>query len=65
MTIADHRRTASCGFSKAAQDYRELQQELIDSGHYDDALNMDIQDIETKFGSKYDTALFGLQDCWP
>lgn len=50
----DHRRTASCGKSIEAQEYREKQQELIAQGKFREALQMDIDDIHEKFGDKYD-----------
>lgn len=57
MEKADHRQTASCGCSKEAQEYRAAQKELIDHGKFREALQMDIDDIQSKFGDKYDNAI--------
>jgi hypothetical protein len=54
METSDHRRTASWGSSKAAQAYRKRQADLIRQGKVRDAIQMDIDDIRSKFGSKYD-----------
>ena len=61
MEKEDHRQTASCGNSKEAQEYRAMQQELINQGKFDEALQMDIDDIREKFGNKYDDAITELQ----
>jgi hypothetical protein len=57
MEKADHRRTASCGYSKEAQEYRAIQKQLIEEGKFHEALQMDIDDIHEKFGDKYDDAI--------
>lgn len=57
MEKADHRETASCGNSREAREYRAKQQELIDQGKFREALQMDIDDIQEKFGDKYDDAI--------
>lgn len=57
MEKEDHRQTASCGNSKAAREYCKKQKELIDSGKFREALQMDIDDIREKFGSKYDESI--------
>jgi hypothetical protein len=62
MDKADHRQTASCGRSKAAQQYRQEQSELIKNGKFKDAINMDIDDIHSKFGDKYDKGISELLD---
>ena len=54
MDYQDHRQTASCGRSREAQEYRAKQKELIDQGKFREALQMDIDDIHDKFGTKYD-----------
>lgn len=54
MDRADHRQTASCGSSREAKEYREVQKELIDKGKFREAVQMDIDDIRDKFDSKYD-----------
>lgn len=62
MDKADHRQTASCGRSKAAQQYRQKQSDLIKNGRFKDAINMDIEDIHSKFGNKYDKGISELLD---
>lgn len=57
MEKADHRMTASCGTSKEAREYRAKQKELIDQGKFREAFEMDKQDIQSKFGDKYDKAI--------
>ena len=57
MDATDHRQTASYGSSKQAQAYRAQQQQLIAKGDFEGAFNMDVADIQIKFGSKYDAAI--------
>ncbi|MFD9218633.1 putative T7SS-secreted protein [Streptomyces sp. NPDC060064] len=57
MDKADHYETASWGRSREAIEYRKTQQELINQGRYREAIDMDIADIRSKFGSKYDNAI--------
>ena len=57
MEAADHHQTASWGRSRSALIYRKQQQTLIQQGHFEGALQMDIDDIRLKFGSKYDEAI--------
>jgi hypothetical protein len=54
METADHHKTASWGRSKAAQAYRDKQDALINSGKLRAAIQMDIDDIRSKFGNKYE-----------
>ena len=54
MDAADHRMTASWGPSKSAITYREQQAMLIANGDMHAAIQMDIDDIHSKFGTKYD-----------
>ena len=62
MDEPDHKRTASFGASKDAQIYRDIQRQKIQEGHFLEALKMDIDDIQGKFGSKYDQALKNMLD---
>ena len=62
MEKEDHKKTASFGNSKEAQEYRAKQKELIDEGKFDEALQMDIDDIKEKFGDKYDDAIEELKE---
>lgn len=57
MDKMDHRETASWGNSREAREYRNRQKELIDEGKFDEALQMDMDDIHEKFGDKYDNAI--------
>ncbi|EIC19466.1 hypothetical protein [Thiorhodovibrio frisius] len=61
MEKQDHHETASFGNSKDAREYRARQGELIQEGKFDQALQMDIDDIRTKFGSKYDQGIAQAQ----
>lgn len=54
MEKDDHRRTGSWGNSREARKYREDQRSLIEQGNFRDAQMMDINDIRSKFGDKYD-----------
>jgi uncharacterized protein RhaS with RHS repeats len=59
MTKADHKQTASHGRRKSAQNYRATQTVLISQGKpgYAKAMEMDIKDIKSKFGNKYDKSM--------
>ena len=57
MDRSDHRQTANCGRSKSAQQYRAKQESLINQGRFREAVNMDINDIRSKFGGKYDQGI--------
>jgi len=54
MEKPDHKKTASWGSGKEAQAYRRRQADLIKQGKLREAIQMDIDDIRAKFGSKYD-----------
>ncbi len=62
MDREDHRQTASCGNSREAQEYRAKQAQLISEGKFEEAMQMDIDDIHEKFGSKYDEAIEEMKD---
>lgn len=62
MDKGDHRLTASCGNSREAREYREKQKELIAQGKFNEALQMDIDDLRDKFGDKYDDAIVEMLD---
>lgn len=57
MEREDHQQTASWGNSKEARQYRSEQKALIDQGKFREAFEMDKQDIQSKFGDKYDNAI--------
>jgi len=54
METADHMKTGSWGSGKAAKAFRQKQAELIAEGKLREAIQMDIDDIRSLFGSKYD-----------
>jgi hypothetical protein len=57
MDPADHRRTASFGSSASAVAYRATQRRLIQSGRFSQAFAMDVADVRSEFGNKYDGAI--------
>ena len=57
MEKADHRQTESCGNSKEAQEYRSKQKQLIEQDKFNQAQQMDIDDIRLKFPHKYEGAI--------
>jgi filamentous hemagglutinin len=57
MERPDHKRTLSNGSSKVAKTYRNTQKKLIDSGRFMDAITMDVVDVQSKFGDKYNGAI--------
>lgn len=62
MDKADHRQTASCGNSLEAREYRAKQEALIKEGKFEEAMQMDIDDIHEKFGNKYDDAIAQMKE---
>lgn len=60
MDKNDHMLTASWGNSLSAQKYRAEQAFLIENGMFKEAMQMDINDIHSKFGSKYDDAIIEM-----
>lgn len=57
MDPADHKMTASYGSSPEAKAYRAKQERLLSEGKLMEAIKMDVDDIRSKFGSKYDSAI--------
>jgi len=57
MDPMDHGDTASYGSGRFAKDYRATQSELINSGRFMEAVMMDVADIKSLFGNKYDEAI--------
>ena len=53
MDKADHRMTASYGNTSDAIKYRATQTQYIENGNMRAAIQMDIKDITSKFGTKY------------
>lgn len=62
MTPADHRQTASWGRGEEAKAYREKQKQLIEQGRFKEAQQMDVDDIRSNFGDKYDREISQMQD---
>jgi filamentous hemagglutinin len=62
MDPADHQKTASYGSSPEAKAYRAKQQELLQQGRLQEAIDMDVRDIRAKFGDKYDSAIKQMQE---
>jgi uncharacterized protein RhaS with RHS repeats len=57
METVDHQRTASYGSGLQAAAYRRTQQQLIQKGKFGKAMEMDICDIKSKFGNKYNASM--------
>lgn len=62
MDKADHRKTASCGSSREAREYRAEQKKLIEQDRFDEAVQMDIDDLHEKFENKYDEAITEMKE---
>ena len=62
MDPLDHQQTASWGRSADAQAYRAKQAELIGQGKFEEAQNLDIEDVRSKFGEKYDVGIQQARD---
>lgn len=62
MDPIDHKQTASYANSSDAQRYREKQKELLNQGRLNEAIQMDVDDIRSKFGNKYDKAIKEMID---
>ncbi|MEU7179280.1 MULTISPECIES: polymorphic toxin-type HINT domain-containing protein [Streptomyces] len=57
MARADHRALYSTGSYRASQAWRMRQKDLIDRGDFRGAMQMDVNDIRSRFGNKYDGAI--------
>ena len=57
MKSSDHTKTNSYGSSKSAREYRAKQRELIKAGKIQDAFDMDVADIMSRFPGKYDSSI--------
>jgi hypothetical protein len=57
MTVKDHSKTASYLNTEETKAYRAKQDALIRNGDFRGAIQMDINDIQSKFGSKYDPGI--------
>jgi filamentous hemagglutinin len=57
MDKADHAKVTSTAYGAAARKWQAKQKALILQGKMAEAMQMDIDDIRSKFGSKYDPAI--------
>ena len=57
MPTPDHLDTASWGSYNKGKQWRAYQKELIDSGKFGKAMEMDIRDVQRKFGSQYNDGI--------
>ena len=57
MDYKDHREARTTGWSSDTQAYQQKLKQLVDNGQVGDAIALDVEDIQGKFGSKYDDAL--------
>ena len=57
MRREDHKLTGSYDWTKQAQAYQRKQAEHIAAGRFREAMEMDIADIRSKFGSAYDDGI--------
>jgi RHS repeat-associated protein len=57
MKIKDHMKTASFRSGKKPNAYRKKQKDLINEGKFKDAFEMDVQDVKSQFGNKYNRAI--------
>ena len=62
METPDHRQTGSWGSSGEAKAYRHRQKELVEQGKFKEAQQMDIDDVRSKFGDKYDQGIGEMLD---
>jgi hypothetical protein len=65
MDTADHAQLYTTGSSREARAWRQWQQELIGEGRIDEAMQMDINDVRARFGTKYDAAIVEMIDSLP
>jgi pretoxin HINT domain-containing protein len=65
MDTADHAQLYTTGSSYASQAWRSWQQELVSQGRIDEAMQMDINDVRARFGTKYDSAITEMINSLP
>lgn len=63
MKNSDHTQTASYDNKPGAKAYRAKQKKLIGDGKLQEAFDMDVADIKSKFPGKYDSSIQQAQDC--
>ncbi|OOF40972.1 hypothetical protein BKK49_05420 [Rodentibacter rarus] len=57
METNDHKQTASFDNIAGSKNYRNKQKDLIENGKFQEAFQMDVDDIKRKFGNKYDDGI--------
>lgn len=57
MDYQDHRDFISTGSGQDSKDWRTAKAKLISQGRFDQAMKMDIDEIRTQYGTKYDNAI--------
>jgi hypothetical protein len=62
MDIADHKNTASFDHKPGSKAYRQMQGKLIKEGKFQEAFDMDVADITSKFPGKYDEGIAQAQN---
>jgi hypothetical protein len=65
MDAADHALLYTTGSSYESQAWRSWQQSLISQGRIDEAMQMDINDVRARFGTKYDSAITEMINSLP
>lgn len=63
MENADHTQTASYDNKPGAKAYRAKQKKLIQAEKFQEAFDMDVADIKSKFPGKYDLSIQQAQEC--
>ena len=63
MSQADHKNTASFGRKAGSDQYRADQKALLKQGKFQEAFDMDVADIKSKFPGKYDLSIQQAQEC--
>lgn len=57
MSQADHKNTASFGRKAGSDQYRADQKALLKQGKFQEAFDMDVEDITSQFPGKYDSSI--------
>ena len=57
MSQADHKNTASFGRKAGSDQYRADQKALLKQGKFQEAFDMDVEDITSQFSGKYDSSI--------
>ncbi|QEC76287.1 RHS repeat domain-containing protein [Mucilaginibacter ginsenosidivorax] len=57
MKTTDHVLTGSWGNFKESKAFQAKQYEMISQGNFEGAMNMGIEDVQAKFGTKYDVGI--------